>query len=82
MNEYAKENIEPAFDNEYSQFTSLYQRIKFSNKKPSNEDAKFLLNYYSTFTNNIKQQIKPKKRLKYYLKLNRTLTYLISYQNN
>lgn len=82
LNEFAANEVEPNFNNNYSQFASHYQNLKFSDDKPSEKTATFLNNYFSTFTTSMHQKIKSKKRFKNFLKLNRTFNYLLSYSNN
>ncbi len=82
LNEFAAQQVQPTLDNQYHFFTVVYQRIKFANVESSKNDDEFLQHYFSTFTQNIKDKIKWTKRFQHFLKLNRTLNYLISYQNN
>lgn len=82
LNEYAAVDIQPKFENEYTEFAKLYQKIKFSSGSATPEDSKYLQSYFSTFTKNIIKNIKTKDRIKNFLNLSRTFNYFLSYSNN
>ncbi len=82
LNEFATNIVEPSFANSYLKYTQLYQKIKFSSGAGTEADSKYLQSYFSTFTRNIKDHIKPGERFKNFLNIKRTFKYFLSYSNN
>ncbi len=82
LNEFASDEVEAMFSNNYSEFANHYQKIKFSSNSTTEWQDDHLQSYFSTFTSSIKQNIPFKERFKKFLHLSRTFKYFLSYANN
>lgn len=70
--EFAR-SIDEIFHTGLSRFNAVYQKIKYSNIAPNEEEAAIVNNFYTSFINQVKQNIPLKTRLVRFLNIYNTI---------
>lgn len=73
--DFATKDVEPRFNNSYSQFCNAYLHLKFAPESLDPSENIFILHYWSLFIKATRARIGFWKRLKNFLNLNRYIQY-------
>jgi hypothetical protein len=73
--QFAKQDIDPRFNTNFSSFIQAYLKTKYSTQPLTSSEEDTVRNFYSPFDRSVKDQVPFKQRFNKFLNIYRTINY-------
>ena len=75
---YARDVVDPKFGTHFEAFVSIYQKLKYSGDKPTDDEVDFIRGFHSDFNKKVLSQYSKSERFLNFIKPNKWIHYMLN----